>query len=513
MKKYDVIVIGAGNGGLAAAVKVLLAGKSCLVLEKHNIPGGFATSFKRGRFEFEASLHEFNGIGTEGTRGSSYEILNELGVVDRIEWLQVKDAYRLIAKEEKIDFTMPFGKENCIAAMDKLCPNGGKYMKRIFKLIDNITGALGYITKMKGHPNKVVMMLKYYDFMATSSYSVNEVFKAMKLPKVFIDVLSAYWCYLGDDFDNMSFLHYANMINSYLVKGAVVPRYRSTDMSFALEERIHELGGDIYFNSEVTHINTNDDGSVSGVVLKSGEVYETNHIIANISPHTVYAKMIDKDKVPESALKLTNFRKFCGRGFVVYLGLNKSPEELGILNHNYFIYDSADSVKACKAMERLDHTAGQATCCLNNVVPDCSPKGTSILYMTTLFHSDCWSDVKEEDYNNIKNEVANRLIKQFEEATGVNLHDHIEEIAVASPLTYARYNLAPQGVIYGYSSIKNDSLMQRIMLADEECKIKGLRFGSAYGERLIGFPSAYKSGYNEAKRTLKDIAKEENPNA
>ena len=34
------------------------------VLEKHNIPGGFATSFVRGRFEFEASLHEFNGIGT-----------------------------------------------------------------------------------------------------------------------------------------------------------------------------------------------------------------------------------------------------------------------------------------------------------------------------------------------------------------------------------------------------------------------------------------------------------------
>ena len=50
MKKYDVVVIGAGNGGLAAAVKVLSAGKTCLVCEKHNIPGGFATRFVRGRF-------------------------------------------------------------------------------------------------------------------------------------------------------------------------------------------------------------------------------------------------------------------------------------------------------------------------------------------------------------------------------------------------------------------------------------------------------------------------------
>ena len=57
-KAYDVGVIGAGNGGLVAAIRILQAGYSCLLLEKHNLPGGFATSFKRGRFEFEASLHE-----------------------------------------------------------------------------------------------------------------------------------------------------------------------------------------------------------------------------------------------------------------------------------------------------------------------------------------------------------------------------------------------------------------------------------------------------------------------
>ena len=61
-KAYDVVVIGAGNGGLTAAIRVLQGGYSCLLLEKHNLPGGFATSFKRGRFEFEASLHELNDL-------------------------------------------------------------------------------------------------------------------------------------------------------------------------------------------------------------------------------------------------------------------------------------------------------------------------------------------------------------------------------------------------------------------------------------------------------------------
>ena len=68
-KAYDVVVIGAGNGGLTAAIRVLQGGYSCLLLEKHNLPGGFATSFKRGRFEFEASLHELNDFGSKEDPG------------------------------------------------------------------------------------------------------------------------------------------------------------------------------------------------------------------------------------------------------------------------------------------------------------------------------------------------------------------------------------------------------------------------------------------------------------
>ena len=126
MNKYDVIVIGAGNGGLGAAVKVLTAGKTCLVLEKHNLPGGFATSFVRGRFEFEASLHEFNGIGTDQNPGSMRKLFEELGVADKIDWIQLHDAYHLISEEEGYDFTMPFGLDEFAEACNKLCKDGAK---------------------------------------------------------------------------------------------------------------------------------------------------------------------------------------------------------------------------------------------------------------------------------------------------------------------------------------------------------------------------------------------------
>ena len=60
---YDVIIVGAGNGGLIAACTLSQMGLRTLLLEKHNLPGGCAASFVRGRFEFEASLHNLPYVG------------------------------------------------------------------------------------------------------------------------------------------------------------------------------------------------------------------------------------------------------------------------------------------------------------------------------------------------------------------------------------------------------------------------------------------------------------------
>jgi phytoene dehydrogenase-like protein len=49
MENFDVIVIGAGNGGLTASAGLAQKGMKVLLLERHNIPGGCATSFCRGR--------------------------------------------------------------------------------------------------------------------------------------------------------------------------------------------------------------------------------------------------------------------------------------------------------------------------------------------------------------------------------------------------------------------------------------------------------------------------------
>ena len=71
MPKYDIVVVGAGNSGMSAALQCQLAGKKTLLIEKHNVPGGAATSFVRGRFEIEPSLHELCDFGPPDNPGDT----------------------------------------------------------------------------------------------------------------------------------------------------------------------------------------------------------------------------------------------------------------------------------------------------------------------------------------------------------------------------------------------------------------------------------------------------------
>ncbi len=506
MKKYDAVVIGAGNGGLVAAIRLLQGGAKVLLVEKHNLPGGFATSFRRGRFEFEASLHELNDFGTKDNAGDVRVLFDELGVTDKIEWIQIPEAYRVISREEKLDATLPFGVKAFIDKVEEYVPGSRDSVTKFFDLAEEVRLAQAYSSSVNGKTDPKIMVSKYGNFVRCGSYSVNEVLKALKMPKKAVDILNAYWCYLGAHCDDLSFVHYASMVNRYMKRGASMPKMRSHEISLALVERIRELGGDVLFNTEAVKILTDKEGGVSGVVLDDGTEVPVRYVVANCAPHVVYGKMMDK--VPEEEIRATNARKFAGRGFTMFLGLNKSADELGIENHNYFLYDTMDTVRQYESMKTIKDNNVQATVCLNRAYPECSPEGTCMMYFTTLYMSDDWANVSPRDYYKTKDYVADKMITRFEQDTGAKIRDSIEEISVATPMTYARYCGHPQGVIYGYESQYWDGLMPRLQMMAEDHRIRGLRFAGGYAMRLSGYSSSYFAGDISGRQTVGDMKRE-----
>jgi len=501
---YDVVVIGAGNGGLSAAATMAKNGCKTLLVEQHNLPGGFATSFTRGRFEFEPSLHELCSVGSEEDPGEMRKLLGNLGV--KVDWVSVPEAYRVITIAEgkdNIDVTMPFGVQAYIDKMEQYVPGSRKSMEKFISLCESIMDALAFIGKSGGKADPKVMMKEHPNFLKCGGYSVNQVLRALHMPEKARRILCAYWCYLGVDCDQLNFAIYAAMVYKYLTLGAYIPKQRSHELSSAMDQRIRELGGDIWYNTRADKI-LMKDGIVTGVATTRGEV-ACGHVIACCSPNAVFVSMLEPENVPEQQRRMVNAREFGGRGFVLYLGLNRTAEQLGLKDYSYFIYESLDTKKeAARAADFNEHPM-QATVCLNVANPGCSPEGTCIMSFTTLYTEDAWGAVGADEYVAKKREVAQKLIRDFEQHVGVTLTPYIEEIEIATPETMARYTLNPQGAMYAYACSGWDTMLARLMMLKDDQIVPGIRFAGGYGPRVYGYSSTYLNGELTAKLTMADM--------
>lgn len=503
--RYDIVIIGAGNGGLVASAYAAKKGLKVLLLEQHNLPGGFASSFVRGRFEFEPSLHELCDIGNKENLGGCGKMFKDLGL--DIEWIPVPEAYRMILtnKGEELDITMPFGREEYIKKMEYYIPGSTKKTTEFIDLCQEVLDAIVYLSESKGVADKKLLMKKYGNFLRTASYSVDKVQDAMKIPQNIKDILNAYWCYIGIPTSRCNFTIYAAMFLKYLEIGAYIPKYRSHEISSSLEKSIKENGGKIWYNTKAEKILVKDN-RVIGILTNTGKMIKTNHIISNASRHLVYSAMIEpQSELPKIAVQNVNVRRNGGAAFVLYLGLNKSADELGIKDYSYFIYPNMDTEKLYDSMKSRNGDIIQATVCLNNAIPDCSPKGTCILSFNTLFIEKAWDDVTQENYVKEKNKIANKMIDDFEKSTGIIIRENIEEIEIATPQTFAHYTGAYNGSIYGYEPDSWDSILPRMMMMNEDISIKGLRFVGGFAFRAHGYSSSYMSGQTVALLTMKDI--------
>lgn len=495
MDNYDVIIVGAGNGGLATAATLTRKKLKTLIIEKNMVPGGAATSFRRGRFEFEASLHEMAGVGTVETPGSVRKLFDKWGV--KINWLKDDYLFRVITDE--YDVVMPAGIEAFCEAMEKEVPGSYASVKTMFEYIKKINGSLEYLASGKVDPQ--VLTTEHADFLRMASYSVDDCLKAFGMPEKAQNIIKTYWPYLGTPTNVIDFAHYAMMFISYVECYPHFPAYTSHELSSAIAQKIVDNGGEIWYNSEVEEILVKD-GKAYGVMVNGKEIH-ANYIVANCMPDLVYGKLIKKE-VPEKALKLVNSRQTPSLFFTVYLGLNKSHQELGIDDYSVFIMNSSDAKKQYESCDNID-TSFIIANCINKAIPNASDPGTTIMTFTTIFNENAWEGIKVEDYKKVKNRVAERLIRVYEEKLGVELSPYIEELVISAPPTFARYLNTPNGTPYGYMMLDFDTMINRMMNARNEQFIERLYFTGASAERSLGYSSTYANGDAVGKRILMEV--------
>src|SRR3981081_1027142 len=67
LQSYDVVVVGAGVGGLLCANLLARSGLQVLLVEQHYMVGGYCSTFKRKGFIFDAATHFYPLLGNPTT--------------------------------------------------------------------------------------------------------------------------------------------------------------------------------------------------------------------------------------------------------------------------------------------------------------------------------------------------------------------------------------------------------------------------------------------------------------
>ena len=425
MSKYDAVVIGAGTGGLSAALSLANAGKKVLLLEKHNLPGGCSSSFVRGRFEFDASLHEFCSIGSPEEWGMTGKLMMEDYKLN-INWLLVPELYRCIGTTRSgkhFDLTLPVGKENIIDTMEKAVPGSRKPMEIFFALAEECNEAYNYFNDhmldgvdQKGftYVDESLFMKEYPNFLRVAEYPFNKVLRKIGMPEDAIDILNVYWTYIGMDYERLSFIHMAWMFLMYARYRPAICQYNAHGMTCAAVERFRELGGELWLNVRANKVMADEKGNVIGVDTDVGFV-ETNYVIANMNPQDAYTKLLDeKIPVPEREIKRVNAETHGIRFFNAYVACNKSVEELGIQDYTIFmpgVFDTKTNHAYSKDYEKNTHSV---VVIYNVVNPDASPKGTTVMTFTIAYTEDVWGDFSQREYVKKKQELFQKVMDNFE---------------------------------------------------------------------------------------------------
>ena len=477
--KYDVIVIGAGLGGLTAGAKLAREGKKVLVLEQHDRPGGCATTFKRRDYTMEVGLHEMDGLHP---RDIKQRIFDDLGITGKVKFLKVPEFYRFI--NDRNDLVVPHDPEEAAAILKSTFPGEEKGIDDYFYHVLNVRRV------MVAHRDKPDRSVGEF---------LDEIIGNEDLKLVLLGNLG----YFHDDPYTLSWLYYLNAQGSYYGGSASFIQGGSQQLSNALSDLISSLGGIVRLNSLVTSIDY-EGTQPSGVTWedtrgkeKSSYAATATQIVVNAAlPNLAQSLLSKADGMKLSASIEGN--KIGASLLTVYYGFKKSLKEVGSQHYSTFIYD--DSVKSQKDILINNHsdfsTRSFTFVDYSQVDARLAPEGKSVGAVCCLDYPSDWVNLEREEYNRMKADVADIITSRCEKLIP-GFRDAIEHIEVATSLSVQRFTLNPEGAVYGFAQNPGRSLDYLQQLPDN------VSIASAWGKIGGGFSGAMVGGYMCAMEVLR----------
>lgn len=443
-----VAVVGAGLGGIGAAVRLAAQGHRVTLVEKNATPGGKLNLVEAGGFRFDTgpSLVTLPGVLSEtfhaaGRRMEDYLTLEPLEPICRYRY---RDGSSL-----DISSHLP----RLVAEVGGFAPGDVTGLFRFMAYARRMFERAGPVFLLRERPRLLDLISRRgldalrVDAHISMDRAVRRFFKDPRMVQLF----DRYATYNGSSpFKapaTLAMIPYLEIVGGgYYVKGGL---YRIVE---ALMEVARELGVRFMPECEVEQINLEPNrgfsgGRATGLRLKDGSDLRAEAVIVNADPMYAYARLVPEIFRDERLLKRMQRLEPSCSGFVLLLGVRGDYPELA--HHN--IYFSRDYRSEFDYIFERREPAPDPTiyvACTSKSDPTQAPPGHSNLFVLVnapALSPDIYWPARRDLYRD-------HILGCLESCGLRGLRERIVFQETITPLDFQEKYNAWQGSLYGLSS-------------------------------------------------------------
>ncbi len=493
---YDVIVIGAGFGGLTCAANLAKHGKKVLMLEKVSHIGGTSYIFKRDGYYFPMGPLSFSSPNLVS------KILRAIGV-DKLPSF-IRNQFRLIAPGLDIIYSQPL--QELRTQLKASFKGETRGIDAFFDELELLNQAVSDLdiwnpeyTVKKASDERELDPVSGKKFRLLEKYSripAKEVLEKYIRDRSLQNFLGTQGTYPP----RMSMVLLAIMWRLVSEVGIWFPLGGIHGIPDSLYDVFLKWGGEARSFTTIKEILI-DNERARGVMITKGDIFEAIWVVSNVDYKETFLKLIQAQNIPDKFLEIVKSRPYFGSELCVYLGIDPQKVKLDGLGAQHLFYRKMVKSEAEFDLTDFDNREIEIYLLSQNA-PDVTPPGKASLILRVGFPYEFFEDwrvgekKRKKGYLEFKKRLAVKLMRTAETILP-GLTSAIEIMEIATPLTYQDWGQRFRGSIAGWSWAAEDSqkFPKKLLIETPIQNLLMVGMSSVAELFLGGVPTAMYTGY------------------